>query len=260
MLLKLTTKCNMGCTHCMNDATEKGVDMSIDTLKDTLLFMKKTDIGAFLVISGGEPMNHPQFFEMIKIILEDYEERFKEILYQVTITTNGEFMNKPENVNKICNLLDIYSGLNIQICNDPLYYPRKVELNKAYKKSGQVMFMDNIGKKLYPKGRALKLLKGDKINKNKCTQCTNYRLLYKQLGGFSLSVIDTAMILSGKFCTPAITPKGDILLGESDLCKVCSNIYKSEKEILKDIGNFHCNGCKEIYDSMDRKAKDILEK
>lgn len=36
MMIALTYRCNMGCTHCISDCKPDGIDMSKDTLIDSL--------------------------------------------------------------------------------------------------------------------------------------------------------------------------------------------------------------------------------
>ena len=50
----------------------------------------------------------------------------------------------------------------------------------------------------------------------------------------------------------------DIKLGESDLCPVCSSIYKSEQEIMNDILNFHCHQCDHINKNLSKQCLDII--
>jgi MoaA/NifB/PqqE/SkfB family radical SAM enzyme len=39
MMIALTYRCNMGCTHCISDCKPDGMDMSKDTLIDSLDFI-----------------------------------------------------------------------------------------------------------------------------------------------------------------------------------------------------------------------------
>lgn len=48
----------MGCSHCMNNATPDGKDMSLSVMKDTLNFLKEHDLGRTnLIVTGGSPQN-----------------------------------------------------------------------------------------------------------------------------------------------------------------------------------------------------------
>ena len=53
MMIKITEKCSMGCTHCMNDASKSGKHMSFDVFKDVIAFQKK--YGTSFVILRGMP-------------------------------------------------------------------------------------------------------------------------------------------------------------------------------------------------------------
>lgn len=41
MMLKITERCAMGCTHCMNNAKKDGKDMELGVFADALQFLRK---------------------------------------------------------------------------------------------------------------------------------------------------------------------------------------------------------------------------
>ena len=63
VLLELTYRCNLDCYFCYNDLTLRGTPLSFDdyrTLIDDL-----AEIGVLnLILSGGEPLAHPDFFKI----------------------------------------------------------------------------------------------------------------------------------------------------------------------------------------------------
>lgn len=87
MLLQITTRCSMGCTHCMGDYKPDGIDMSledfkavVDSLKDVFLHEKPV-----LLITGGEPLDHPQFADMFVYAVSFIENNYplgKVVYYQ----------------------------------------------------------------------------------------------------------------------------------------------------------------------------------
>jgi MoaA/NifB/PqqE/SkfB family radical SAM enzyme len=60
MMIKITEKCSMGCSHCMNNATPNGKHMVDATFVKVIKFQKKYG-GPFCMITGGEPSEHPMF-------------------------------------------------------------------------------------------------------------------------------------------------------------------------------------------------------
>jgi radical SAM protein with 4Fe4S-binding SPASM domain len=84
--IDITNKCNLTCVHCLRDAG-KPSENELDTpewLKviDDFSSLFKTDV----TISGGEPLVHPGFFNIIK--------KAKEKGLGVTLFTNGVLINE----------------------------------------------------------------------------------------------------------------------------------------------------------------------
>ena len=71
LFFELTNGCNLHCLHCgSNCGPEHAKYLSIDLIKKTLESVKK-NIGnkqTLVVLTGGEPLIHPQFFEITKLI------------------------------------------------------------------------------------------------------------------------------------------------------------------------------------------------
>ena len=94
MLLRITEKCRMECPHCLVCATPDGKHMSRDLFVKSLEFLDR--LGAkCLVISGGEPTDHPMFFEFMDIVKHGLREVF------VIITSNGMFLDDDSFVEKM---------------------------------------------------------------------------------------------------------------------------------------------------------------
>lgn len=68
----------MQCEHCCTMSTAKGEDMTIQTFKNAL----KHDWSECVVLGGGEPTIHPQFWEFIGIALGHFD--------HVWLATNGK--------------------------------------------------------------------------------------------------------------------------------------------------------------------------
>lgn len=245
MVIKITEKCSMGCSHCMNNALPTGKHMDFDTFKDVIRFQKQYG-GAFCIISGGEPGEHPEFLKFLKYALQELPDVY------LTIATNGTWM--PNYYDAISNLADMYDNVLFQVTTVDAYYPTKIDLNNPVYSLSNVIVCREI-ENMYGQGRALT---NHFEYRNKCSRCMNLRLMTHQAPNRKLKVILDTLALKGFFCTPTISINGEIKLGESDLCPVCSDIHKSEQEIIDAILNFHCHQCDHINKNLSQQCLDII--
>lgn len=84
----ITGKCNYNCLHCFN-AADNAPSMSewtLDEAKSLFEQARKCGLNA-ITITGGEPMLHKNFFEIV-------EEIYKRGMYVPEINTNGHFINQ----------------------------------------------------------------------------------------------------------------------------------------------------------------------
>lgn len=249
MLIKITDKCNMGCSHCLSDCTPNLHDMEWNTFIDAMDFYNKycKDIIKPILISGGEPTESSIFMNVIKYLIDNPVEN------PITITTNGIWLTKNEWLVK--DLLKFLPNCTFQIVVDDRYYPTHVDENSPIFKYSNVLIGRNVIN-IYPQGRALT----NKIPyQAKASKCFNIRAMTKQKPGESLTEIFAMMSMYAKFCTPHIDIDGNIKLGESRLCPVCSSIYKTEEEIINDIINFKCHQCDFINDKLPDIYKQFVE-
>jgi len=93
MYLQITTRCNMSCDHCCYNCTNKGDDMSWETMVDAVAFTR--DYTECISIGGGEPTLHPRFFNFLKICLEDFD--------YVWMATNG---SRTDSMFRLSNIID----------------------------------------------------------------------------------------------------------------------------------------------------------
>lgn len=63
MILMITNKCRMNCSHCMNFSSNDGQHMKVDVIGKSLEFIKEIKPN-MLIISGGEPTEHPLFLSI----------------------------------------------------------------------------------------------------------------------------------------------------------------------------------------------------
>lgn len=258
MMIKITERCTMGCPHCMNDAKPDGKDMSLETLKDTLKFIKKHSLGkTHIIITGGEPTEHRDFDSIMKEIFKFNKDCFN-YFTMVTVTTNGETIQKePERFsNYIQEAKDSGFLLFFQVSADVRYYPRRITTHKRIFREEGFVLVDNCIEQMYPQGRAL----DNKIPwESKCSKCFNVRSISHQLPeSATLKDIEHELTTRAKFCTPHIKINGDIGLGESDLCPSCASIYDDMETIMEKIRKFKCHKCDHVNDNLPELYKRLL--
>ncbi len=84
----ITGKCNYNCLHCFNAADNAPLmsEWTLDEAKTMLEQAQKCGLNA-ITLTGGEPMLHKNFFEII-------EEIYKRGMYVAEINTNGHFIDQ----------------------------------------------------------------------------------------------------------------------------------------------------------------------
>lgn len=89
----LTRKCNLKCPYCFAEefVNKENEEVTIENCKKIIDFIKKNGNKKFGLI-GGEPTLHPNFREILKIIIED------EGIKEITIFTNGLLLDKYKDI------------------------------------------------------------------------------------------------------------------------------------------------------------------
>jgi len=109
--INITSKCNMRCEHCRGDYSGS-THLSLEDFNSIMDFAKgHMQKGAPFLISGGEPLLHPNFLEIMAIL----KKRGVEF---VSVTTNGSFVT-PELLDYLDKLK--FKNLRISVSLDSLY-------------------------------------------------------------------------------------------------------------------------------------------
>jgi len=263
MMLKITSRCSMGCTHCMNDAQCPGEDMDLELMDYAMDFVQLYG-GPFLIVSGGEPTQHKDFMGAMRVLKNRYASAPSFSPIYITVTTNGLWLQ--EHYDEFLILknefkhgpLEEHETLLWQVTNDPRYYPVSLDMTNPVFEEDSVMVFNEVPQ-IYPQGRAVK---NNLPWKAKASKCFNIRSITHQMVDryrrADLRDILLTLVSHNKFCTPHIDINGNIKLGESDLCPVCSNIFKSSDKIVDDIYFFRCNKCKHINDKLSDEYKSLI--
>lgn len=225
MMLAVTYHCSAGCPHCMSDCQPDNSHMSIETLGSVLTWLREHDIQEMIMITGGEPLEHPEILQVLKTINQEFPGL-------IILTTNGYYLTDP-----IAKFLRKKTRFIVQVTNDKRYYrPYTKEEAKRLKP-----YKTESVQGLYPQGRVLQNFP-DSAWATVAPKCINLRLLVKQ-GYTDLSSLIKTLMSVGKFCTPVITPTGEIKIGESRLCPSVGSIFSEDSTIIENIRDFSCETC-----------------
>ena len=218
MLVRVTERCRMGCSHCMVEATPEGRHMDRGTFREVLEFC--LDLDGMILISGGEPMEHPEILEILR--------EAQAIVPTVFLLSNGMFLEDPAIWKEVRDL-----GVLVQVTNDPRYYPRTVPVvdhpNLSYEHHLQSMM---------PLGRAV----GRYASTRMGPACFNLRALarsravgwrgaLRQLRGF------------GKYCVPSVDVDGTLRAGETPLCAALGTFRSPDAELTEALLAMRCSRC-----------------
>ena len=249
MLISITESCHMGCSHCMDDAKPCDNHMDFETFKDVVHFFNKYGMLEF-VITGGEPTDNPDFLHFLYYAAENISPVNSYGCGHITVTTNGMNLLAKDKAayNMVLSTKERFGKkVTFQVTFVDKYYPIKINLDSPVFKLPNVVVCTEL-QSIYPMGRA----RYNNIPwKSNGSKCFNLRSIMRQRKSLS----ETIAILTSmaKFCTPQIDIFGNIKLGESLLCPIASNIYKTEEEIVNDIYNFKCRGCDIINNNLSEE-------
>ena len=96
--LELTYSCNLDCFFCYNDREKSEKPLSLDQYRTLLEDLARIQT-LFLMLTGGEPMVHPRFFEIGRMT--------KELGFVVRVRTNGHMLD-PRNLERLRREVDPY--------------------------------------------------------------------------------------------------------------------------------------------------------
>lgn len=253
MLIDITYKCSMGCTHCLSDCKPDGEDMSVETFKDVLKFCDKNCI-SFIHLTGGEMFENPNIREMLEL-MADYCISHK---IPLSMATNGRILGSDiDLLNFVTKIRDKVGRKSffLQVTDDEKFYPTKLDSKSRYRLEKLGALIEGVPhepgnpkKCLYPQGRALENFNEDWWQHPMTPSCSNARIFVKQNPNITLKEYTDILGISGHTCKPAIAPNGDIKVGESALCPKVASIYDSPTEIMNKIAHFKCQKCNMCFD------------
>lgn len=239
MLIRITNRCTMGCSHCMIDASSpNGEHMTLETFDKALKITRFLNSNVVL-LSGGEPFEHPNIFTMIK--------KTQDSGFLAIVATNGLFVFD-EAKYQAAKL----SGAMFQITNDARYYPRSISRRKHKFYLPGWSFEDKIAG-IFPCRRTQKA--GIKATRYGPT-CFNLRSATREYDILSAVTIQE---VSGRVCAPSINIDGSIRAGEADTCFKIGDVNSTEDELEQVLKKMRCNRCGLIKNLDERYRSAIGE-
>lgn len=235
MVVKITERCSMNCTHCFNRAHGQGPDMDFDMLEKVIQKLNEFPY-RLLLISGGEPAEHPQLLMVMEYMARNLR-RLKEIV--VVLATNGlYFENHLELARKIHNL---FPTLQIQVTNDRRFYPVDIDESKPFYRERYVTVCREV-EMITPQGRALD---NHIPTPRTASSCVNCRSIIHQIPRHTIEADIQALEAHHKFCTPTIGVDGMLRAGESSLCPGFASVEDDNATISRKLMEFRYNQCAE---------------
>jgi len=238
VLVKLTNRCSLGCTHCSEDATPLGAHMTWETFEKTLDAVRRMEctmelfgLPIFMLLSGGECTEHPDIVRMVKACIA--------CDFCVTIITNGMWLSNRELRAALLRPEWTRPRLNVQVTNDRRFYPQ----SPLQVIDDRVQYVTEIPQ-LIPIGRAARKQKTEK----KAPTSFNFRSLTRSFKSFEKAVLTLRMqAYSGRvygWCTPSIDVEGNVLAGETRFCHKIGTVDSSNEELTKAVLSMGtCNRC-----------------
>lgn len=254
MLLPITDYCSMGCSHCMSSCTTEGKHITTEQFIKNLDYaysVVERSVNHSIIISGGEPFEHPQIRDILRII-GNYAKKHPTVL--VYVATNGfSLANNPSLLNEYRNYVKQFRNIFTQIVNYPEFYPKNLSEKNVYhlsKIQRSLVATDASEMFLYPQGRALSL-PNPQWRIGGGPKCSNIRLLANQLNTTSFKKV----ILNLPFlqnCLPRINIDGSISLGESLQCPSIGTIDDDDRGLYEAVKNCRCSSCKIACEHMKK--------
>jgi hypothetical protein len=211
----------------MIDASSPSGDhMGLDVFEKVLSFAEACRTRV-LIVSGGEPFEHPDIAKILSMCAE-FQVRTATV---ITVCSNGLFALDDEKL-----ALAEHSGLIIQVTNDKRYYGRDLWLIKHKFDRPLMCFEDRI-QLIVPCRRT----KENNIPATRISpMCFNLRSAVRTLG-FENGLI--ALEANGKYCTPSINIDGGVVAGEADTCFRIGDVSMRPSELTGRVREMRCGRC-----------------
>lgn len=252
MLIQITNRCHMGCSHCMQNANPRGKHMTDETFEQVLEFCKKA-APMIVNVTGGEPTEHPRWVAMVKALLA------LPSVKMLAIISNGAWIDDDAQRIAIAKLIRESKGrVVVQVYSNKNYYPAHdwtVEHALRYKSIGctpdftSPIFMQDLG-------RARKNCQDEVRESDHVPSCINSHLIALQAHSMTHFLQMAAM--AAKFCRPLIDPNGNIHMSESWLCQSVAHVSDGVDEAFRKMQQSRpCKGCRLYKNFVELHPKEM---
>ena len=85
LFFEITDRCNLKCRHCGSSCTAEGQALTTEDIERTLRTLQQHPDKPAVCLTGGEPMMHPDFFEIARLV--------KEMGFSWGMTTNATLID-----------------------------------------------------------------------------------------------------------------------------------------------------------------------
>lgn len=139
-----TNKCQMKCSYCINSETDQSSDLNVDIAVTNIQKLTERYNIKEAILLGGEPLLHPNLFELIKKLRQNTNLKF------IRLTTNGILLNDENFIKKLVDKDYGIQGINISYHNNKFISLHQlkyvIETIKKYNNNIKIRINTNIWK------------------------------------------------------------------------------------------------------------------
>jgi hypothetical protein len=257
----------MGCCHCLVDAHPEGAHMSWDTFVASVAFqvqLEQQHAPAVLMLSGGEPTEHPQLLEMLEYLDQlpqpAFDTKMVKVRRMVFLLSNGLFLSDDKLREEVFR-----HDVLVQVTNDARFYPQRLpphQRNWQEHWSGSRLCIEEHLRMLVRLGRAKNpyfapLAPGPEIEWRKTPMCFNLR----SATGYYRSLPQALAALGkrGYWCSPSINVDGSIVAGEAPSCTKIGDVTENPILIGSRLCAMTCARCGLVHNLNHQEKRAINE-
>lgn len=221
MLIQITNRCQEGCAHCMQNSLPDSPHMDINTFKKSLQFASFLNTQVY-IITGGEPTEHPQFFEFCKLLDNHIRKSKQKACFMVT--SNGTWY--PALKDEVERLSKLKSYMGMQVYTNPKWYKDAdfiIEHRNGLQRIPKVILDSSDIRSMQDLGRARfnEQAQAEIDSSPYYMSCLNGHLMFIQASPmYRLK----GLVRPGLLCRPLVDFNGDVHLSESWLCPSFGNV------------------------------------
>lgn len=229
MLIQITNRCRMGCQHCLDDSRPDGGMMSRDTLDCAVRFALYCRT-RHVVVSGGEPTEHPDLVEFCR--------RISDAGLSFSLCSNGMWIGDAEAERRVEEISGLAGYAGMQVYSNPKWYRLHGETVAKFKarqdkwRKLQIVLDTTEIRNMLSVGRAgqcaeaMAAAHASKYHNSCLAACIT------AVQSDSPAQFSELMTMQAHFCTPMVDWRGDVHMSESWLCPSCGNVCRDDGERL----------------------------